>query len=109
MNITGKFLKVWKLKTDKIKTVDLGDSQKNKDGDYVNCTWFGCCLFGKAASIEVKENDTIEVLSGLIFMEKYNDKWYPKVKIFDFAVTKSGNDNNVPEPDNSIASDDLPF
>lgn len=88
MNITGKYLKVWKVKEQNGYTkLDLGDSQKRKDGTYDNCTWFDCTLFSDAAKKTVHEGDTIEITSGLIFQEKYNDKWYIRVKIFHMNVT----------------------
>ena len=39
MNITGKFLKVWKVEEKNgFKKLDLGDSKKMKDGYYENWT-----------------------------------------------------------------------
>ena len=83
MNITGKFLKVWKVEENNgYVKLNLGDSVKNKDGTYDNWTWFGCALFGEAAKKTFYENDLVEVTSGIIYQEKYNEKWYTRIKIF---------------------------
>ena len=87
MNITGKYLKVWKVKENNgYKKLDLGDSKKNKDGEYDNWTWFDCLLVGNAKTLEVREQDTIEIKNGIISQEKYNDKWYTRIVIFDAEV-----------------------
>ena len=88
MNITGKFLKVWKVEEKNgFKKLDLGDSKKMKDGSYENWTWFGVTPVGNAKNVEVKEGDTIEIISGQISQRKYNDKWYNDLIIFEFEVT----------------------
>ncbi len=101
-NFSGKFLKVWKVKENNgyIK-LDLGDSQKNKDGSYDNWTWFDCLLLGEAGKKTFYEQDTIEITSGMIYQEKYNEKWYTRVKIFHaHVVDKEGNrsDNEATSP-----------
>ena len=91
MNISGKFLKVWKVEEKNGFTkVDLGDSKKNKDGTYANFTWHGCTLFSDAKNVQVNEGDTVEVKSGVITQRKYEDKWYNDIAIFDLEVTKKG-------------------
>ena len=90
MNITGKFLKVWKVTEEPIRKVDLGDSSKQKDGSYVNWTWFGVAFFGEAAKKEINEGDVIEVKSGLIGKRKHEGKYYDDLKVFDFEVTQKG-------------------
>jgi len=92
MNITGRFLKVWKKEINEhgFINVDLGDSTKNKDGSYTNFTWFRVALLGKAKDTEVAEGDTIEIKSGIMAKRKYNDKYYDDVKVFDFEVTRKG-------------------
>lgn len=115
MNISGKFLKVWKVeeKNGFIK-VDLGDSKKNKDGTYSNFTWHGCTLFGDAKSVSVNEGDTVEVKSGVITQRKYEDKWYNDIAIFDLEVTKKGEVKKNPSEafvsvDEDFTTDDCPF
>ena len=67
MNITGKYLKAWKIE-DKgnFKIVDLGDSDKKQDGSYDNFTWYRCLFVSKAAQFQINEKDTIEIKSGKI-------------------------------------------
>jgi len=86
MNITGKYMKTWKIE-DKgnFKLVDLGDSYK-VNGEYKNFTWFRCAFVGEAAKKQLNEKDTIEVTNGLIKQEEYQGKWYTKVTIFDFNI-----------------------
>jgi hypothetical protein len=90
MNISGKYLKAWKIE-DKgnIKLVDLGDSTKSPDGTYNNFTWYRCLFVSSAAQLQINEKDTIEVKSGIITMEKYNDKWSPKIVVFEAEVVAS--------------------
>ncbi|MCP4761942.1 MAG: hypothetical protein GY870_09170, partial [archaeon] len=71
------------------KLVDLGDSEKNKDGTYNNFTWFRCLFVSGAAQLQINEKDTIEIKSGKITMEKYNDKWSPKIVVFDADIIAS--------------------
>ena len=89
MNITGKYLKAWKIE-DKgnFKLVDLGDSDKKQDGTYKNFTWFRCMFVSSAGQLQINEKDTIEIKNGKITMDKYQDKWYPKVVIFEAEIIK---------------------
>ncbi|MDB4302113.1 hypothetical protein N9924_00960 [bacterium] len=90
MNGNGKYLKVWKKKEQNgYVKLDLGDSKKNKDGTYTNWTWFDCLVVGKASNVMVNENDTIEIISSQISQEKFNDKWYTKVVIFEMSNMSS--------------------
>ena len=116
MNITGKYLKAWKIE-DKgtFKLVDLGDSTKNKDGTYDNFTWYRCLFVSGASQLQINEKDTIEIKSGIITMEKYNDKWSPKVVVFEAEIIAStgGHSNDYsPKTDpgysNGGFQDDLP-
>ena len=87
MNITGKYLKIWKIEVKSGYTfLNLGDSRKDKNGVYENCTWFGCILLGKAAEKTFTEGDLVEVKSAQIFMEQWNGKWSPKIKIFHIEL-----------------------
>ena len=96
MNITGKYLKVWKVKNQNGYTkLDLGDSKKLKDGSYHNWTWFDCTLLGKAKDVELNEGDTIDVVSGIISQREYNGKWYNDIIIFEVNVLKR--DKPIPE------------
>jgi len=108
MNISGKYLKVWKAEHKGTYTrVDLGDSRKNKEGTYDKFTWFGCMLVGEANKLNVEEGDTLEITSGQIYMEKYNDKWSPRITVFDGNVTKK---DKKADDDFSFGDfDDVPF
>ena len=105
MNITGKYLKVWKIEEKSNYTfLNLGDSRKDKGGKHENCTWFNCILLGEASKKTFNEGDVVEITSAQIFMEKYNDKWSPKIKIFHIEhMEGSGNnqENSTPPPSNS--------
>ena len=101
-NFSGKYMKVWKKDGNK---VDLGDSSKNQDGSYTNWSWFGCLLCGKAKDVEINEGDTVEVKSGQVSQNKYNDKWYTNVKVFDIEVMSKGKAPKVEEE--MVAIDDL--
>ena len=112
MNITGKYLKVWKVKeTNGYTRLDLGDSRKDKNNAYENCTWFDCILIGDAAKKTFNEGDLVEIKSGQIFMEKYNDKWYTKVRIFHIDVMEVEQQPEQPESNNLQQDDfdEVPF
>ena len=106
MNVTGKYLKVWKKEEKNGFTkLNLGDSKKQKDGSYENWTWFGCTLLGNAKSVDIIEGDVVEVKSGIISQRKYNDKWYNDIVIFDIEVMKK---SDKPQPKDDF-EDDIPF
>ena len=112
MNITGKYLKVWKVEEKNGYTkLDLGDSNKKQDGTYENWTWFGCTLMGKAKDVQVKEGDVLEVKSGIISKRKYNDKYYDDIRIFEVEVmeSKQSDQGFVSVDDTFSADDDCPF
>lgn len=94
MNISGKYLKVWKVdEQPNYKKVDLGEGEKKYNGEgYDNWCWYSCFLAGNARNVAIKEGDKVEVKSGKIKMQKYQDKWSPSVTIFDIEVMQS----NVP-------------
>jgi len=113
MQISGKYLKAWKLtEQNGFVKVDLGDSNKKKDGSYDNFTWFGCNLVGNAKTAGVREGDTVEVKSGIITMNKGKDaKWYTNVTIFE--IERTGNPQASGASYTSVQSggfqDEIPF
>ena len=111
MNISGKYLKVWKKEEQNGFTkLDIGDSRKLKDGTYENFTWFGCTLVGNAKGVEVGEGDKVEVKSGLISKRKYNDKYYDDIVIFEIEVMeKAKAPTQAKEVDEFVAVDDSNF
>lgn len=113
MNISGKYMKVWKVEEKNGFTkLNLGDSKKAKDGTYTNWTWFGCTLLGNAKQVTVDEGDTIEIKSGIISQRKYNEKYYNDIIIFELEVMKKAESNESREKriDNSTDfEDDIPF
>ena len=110
MNITGKYLKVWEVKEENgFKKVNLGDSRKNKDGEYDNWTWFDCTLVSSAKEVEIQKGDTIEIKNGLIAKRKYKDKYYDDVVLFDIEVMKKGTEAPKQEAPKEAQPDDLPF
>ena len=110
MNINGRNLKVWKVKESPggYTRIDLGDGKKNKDGEWSNFSWFDCMLLGDAKSVKVSEGDKVEVKNGIIYQEKYQDKWYTKVIIFDLEVMESGQDKQAALV-KEVFEDDIPF
>jgi len=117
MNITGKYLKVWKIKENNgYRKLDLGDSKKQQDGTYKNWTWFDCLLVGDAKNLQVHENDTIEIESGVISQREYNGKWYNDIVIFKATAqnqqTNSQQDYSPktdPVHKTTEFEDDIPF
>ena len=112
MNITGKYLKVWKVEEKSGYTfLNLGDSRKDKNGVYENCTWFGCILLGKASEKTFTEGDLVEVKSAQIFMEQWNGKWSPKIKIFHIEMMEAGNQPSNLEQQHPTEDfeDEIPF
>ena len=116
MNITGKYLKAWKIeKKERFQLVDLGDSEKQQDGTYKNFTWYRCLFVSSAAQLQINEKDTIEVKSGIITMEKYNDKWSPKIVVFEAEVIVANNpdmkvtNTNVIYDGAGSFEDEIPF
>ena len=120
-NFSGRFMKVWEIE-DKgnFKLVNLGDSKKEKDGSYKNFTWYKCAFVGNAARKGILKDDKISVTQGQISQEKYNDKWYTKVVVFDFEVESSTGNQVYSSKYNSKKettledqkggfSDDIPF
>ena len=111
MNISGKYLKVWKVKESPggYTRLDLGDSKKDKSGNYVNWTWFDCMLLGDAKGVKVSEGDKVEVKNGIIYQEKYQNKWYTKIIIFDLEVMESGQDKQAALVKEVFEDDTIPF
>jgi hypothetical protein len=90
MNISGKYLKVWKVEVkEKVVLVNLGDSKKNKDGTWDNWTWFNVAFVGQAKdpATTLNEGDLIEIISGQLTQAKdKNDpkKFYNNMVVFEF-------------------------
>ena len=119
--------KVWEVKLENgFKKVTLGDSRKNKDGEFENWNWFDVALVSKAKDVHIEKGDTITIISGQVQKRKYNDKFYDNVVIFDLEVSKKGGgggygsnqqpSNNQPKQSyqnnntgNGNFEDDIPF
>jgi hypothetical protein len=98
MNISAKYMKVWKKETnDYGVTLNLGESKKKYNADgYDNWTWFKCKVKGNASHVEVNEGDTIEIKSGLIQQFKSNEgKYFNDVVIFEMEVMTKGQQQSV--------------
>jgi len=116
MNITGKYLKVWKVEQKNGFTkLSLGDSKKKQDGTYDNWTWFDCTLLGNAKNVSISENDVVEVKSGIISKRKYNEKYYDDIIIFEIEVMQQNNSSQDyspktdPKHNSGEFEDDIPF
>ena len=98
MNVTGKYLTVWKKDEQPNYTkLDLGEGEKKYNSDeYENWSWFGCFLVGNAKNVIINERDKVEVKSAKIKMQKYNDKWSPAITIFEIEVMQSANSQASP-------------
>jgi len=93
MNITAKYMKVWKKESnDYGVTLNLGESKKKYNADgYDNWTWFKCKIKGNASRVDVNEGDTIEIKSGIIQQFKTNEgKYLNDVVIFEMEVMQQG-------------------
>ncbi len=93
MNITGKYLKVWKKETTEYgTTLNLGESKKKYNAEgYDNWTWFKCKIKGNAANVQINENDVVHVNSGIIKQFKTNEgKWLNDIVIFEIEVAQQG-------------------
>ena len=109
MNITGTYLKVWEVKNENNwKKVNLGDSRKQKDGTYQNFTWWDCSLVGNAKNVDIIKGDTVEIKSGIIYQEKYNDKYYNRITIFEIEVI-AGSQNSSGGVNINEFGDTIPF
>jgi len=98
MNITAKYLKVWKKESnDYGVTLNLGESKKKYNADgFDNWTWFKCKIKGNASHVEVNEGDTLEIKSGLIQQFKTDDgKWLNSIVIFEMEVMTKGQPQSV--------------
>jgi hypothetical protein len=98
MNITAKYLKVWKKESnDYGVTLNLGESKKKYNADgFDNWTWFKCKIKGNASHVEVNEGDTLEIKSGLIQQFKTDDgKWLNSIVIFEMEVMTKGQQQSV--------------
>ena len=87
---------------------NLSDSRKLADGSWESFQWLGCSIMGNAKSVEIKEGDKVNA-EGIIYQEKYQDKWFTRVVIFGISIeghkgeaktdtTKKSNKVN-PKPD----------
>lgn len=111
MNISGKYLKVWKKTVgENYVKLDLGEGEKKyQSEEYENWTFFGCFLVGNAKNVDILEGDKVEIKSGKIKMQKYNDKWSPSITIFEIEVMQSGNTGNAPEKLDTFDDGKIPF
>ena len=115
MNITAKYMKVWKKESnDYGVTLNLGESKKKYNADgYDNWTWFKCKVKGNASNVNVNEGDTIEIKSGIIQQFKTNEgKYLNDVVIFEMEVMQQGNQQSYNAPTNNQKAaplDDIPF
>jgi hypothetical protein len=105
----SRFHKCWEIE-DKgnVQKIKFGDSKKNQDGTYKNCTWSGI-LVGKAKDVKIKKDDVFTINSGIVFQEKFNDKWYTNVTIFDIDVTSYQGPEDIFSEFSEIEDDDIPF
>jgi len=123
MNISGKYITVWKIdKQANYTKIDIGEGEKKYQSDeYENWSFFGCFLAGNAKNVILNERDKIEIKSGKLKMQKYNDKWSPAITIFELEVMSSNGSQNTSQGQyqapqsnsgggqNSFTDDSIPF
>ena len=81
---------------------NLSDSRKKADGSWESFQWLGCSIMGNAKSVEIKEGDKINA-EGIIYQEKYNDKWYTRVVIFGISIEgHKGETSDKPKKSNKV-------
>jgi len=90
----SRYHKVWDV-TEKngFTKLNLGDSKKNKDGEYDNWTWYDVTLVGNAKNVTVNKGDTITIVSGQFNLRKYEGKYYNDIVVFELEVTKRAEEN----------------
>ena len=82
---------------------NLSDSRKKADGSWESFQWLGCSIMGNAKSVGIKEGDKINA-EGIIYQEKYQDKWFTKVVIFGISVEghKGETKTDTPKKSNKV-------
>lgn len=87
MNISNsKFHKCWESENKGTFTkIKFGDSKKNKDGTWINCTWSGI-LVGKAHETGLNKDEKFNIISGQVFQDKVGDKFYTNTVIFEIEL-----------------------
>ncbi len=87
---------------------NLSDSRKKADGTWESFQWLGCSIMWNAKSVEIKEGDKINA-EGIIYQEKYQDKWFTKVVIFGISIEghKGETKTEAPKKSNKIKMNDV--
>ena len=125
-NAKAPFAKVWKIdpQANCVKA-QISTSEKDKDGKYVNSSWFATFV-GKCVpkARELERGDSIKITAGKLSITKKDDKSYTNMVIFGFdepdfesentSAPKKESKKKVPaQSDNlyTISEDDedLPF
>lgn len=108
----SKYHKVWKVEVNDhgFVKVKLGDSRKNKDGEYENWSWFNVNFVGncKEKAKTLNEGDTITIDSGIIAKREYNGNYYDDITVFAYTITSESTSQPAP-PSADIPDDDIPF
>ena len=96
MNISNsKFHKCWEAENKgNFTKIKFGDSKKNKDGTWTNCTWSGI-LVGKAHEMGLGKDDKFNIISGQVFQDKVGDKYYTNTVIFEIEFCDGVARNNI--------------
>ena len=129
-NSRATYVKIWKIDPQpRYVKAQVSTSRKDKDGQYVNSSWFANFVGQCAGDAEnLSRGDSIKVLSGNIENKKTEDgKIYTNVTIFAFEPAdgsgqSSGNSRSKPvnakrtqnldvppTRDDDDESDELPF
>lgn len=111
LNVSGKFLKVWKVKVnEKSVMVNLGSSNKQQDGSYVNSSW-NAMFVGKAlaGAKSLVVGDVINTTSAIIenVYDKEKKVTYLILKVFEF--TKQNEEVKEVKEKKSYDEDEFPF
>lgn len=115
------YAKVWKIqkKTDKYIDLQISTSEKDKDGNYVNSSWFPRCIGHAFNSLKdtLKEGDRITIKKCKLSNEKYTAQDGTIKSGFRFIILeadvdapRSAEQNNKtatqPEPEVKVAEED---
>lgn len=85
---------------------DFSDSRKKADGSWESFQWLGCSIMGNAKSVEIKKGDKVNV-EGIIYQEKYQDKWYTKIVVFGISVVGAKQETNTSKKSNKVKMSDV--
>jgi hypothetical protein len=105
------YAKVWKIKpAEKYLDLRISTSEKDRDGNYINSTWFPRCIGHSFNSLKdkLKEGDRIIITLSKFTNEKYTANDGSIKSAFRFIILEASIDEPQeavpPKPENSAAA-----